>query len=127
MAVGSWSITGRTRSHRHLDHGVAQDATVEVIAALQLLNHHILWVLRVLFTKNSIMERGIELLTHHLHPGDPLLLQDFDQLLVETLIAAMEGLSLFTLRVELLTGALEVVNNRKDCLLYTSPSPRDEL
>ena len=60
------------------------------------------------------MKRGIEHLTHHFHPGHPLLLQNFDELLVETLIAAMEGLSLFTLRVELLTGALEVVDNRKD-------------
>ena len=60
------------------------------------------------------MKRGIELLTHHLHPGHPLLLQDFDELLVETLIAAMKSLSLFALRIELLTGALEVVDNRED-------------
>ena len=93
---------------------MAQHAAIEVIAALKFLDHHVLGVLRVLLAENSLMKGGVEFLTHHLHPGDPLLLQHFNELLVQTLIAAMKGLGLFTLRIELLTSTLEVVDNRKD-------------
>ena len=59
------------------------------------------------------MQGWIEKLTDHFHPGHTLLLQDIHQLLVKALVAAMERLGLITLGIELLTGSLKVVDNRK--------------
>jgi hypothetical protein len=60
------------------------------------------------------MEGGVERLPFHPHRRDPELLEHVDQLFVEPLIAAVEGLGLLALGVELLAGAVEVVDHRQD-------------
>ena len=93
---------------------MTQDAAIEVVAALQLLNHHILMVLIAGFTEHSFMKGGIKFLTHNAHRCHAQLLEHVNQLLVEALITAVQGLRLFALWIELLTSAFKVVHNWQD-------------
>ena len=93
---------------------MAEHAAIEVISALQLLDHHILGMVVALLTQHGLMEAGIERLPLHPHRRDAQLLEHLDQLLVEALVAAMQVLGLLALGSELLAGAIEIVDDRQD-------------
>ena len=90
---------------------MTQHLAVEVVAALQLFNHHILGMFITGFSENRFVERWIEFLTHNAHRGDTKLLEHIDQLLVEALNCGRACAS--SLRIEPLAGTPEVVDNEE--------------
>ena len=101
-------------THRHLHHGVAQHTPIAVVAALELLAHHVFDELTAFLPQHSLMQVRVELLANHFHPGHALLLQHLHQLLVQTLVTAVQRLGFLPFRIQLLTGPLEVVNDGED-------------
>ena len=93
---------------------MTQHPAIELVAALQLFDHHVFVVLVAGLPHYRLMQAGIERLSFHPHRRDTQLLEHVNQLLVEPLIAAMQGLGLLVLGVELLTGPIKVVNDRQD-------------
>jgi hypothetical protein len=93
---------------------VSQNPAITVITPLELLTNDVFRMLLIFFPKHCLVESWIELLANNFHPRNTLLLQHINKLFVEALITAMEGLGFFPFRVELLTGALEIVHHRKD-------------
>ena len=90
---------------------MAQHTPIAVVAALELLADHVLRKLAAFLPQHGLMQVGIKLLANHFHAGHPLLLQHLHQLLVQTLVTAMQRLGFLTFRIQLLTGPLEVVDD----------------
>ena len=83
-----------------------------MIATLQLFDHHILGVVETLLSHHSFMNVGIKGLTLHPHRSDAQLFQDINELLVEILVAAVQGLGLLALGIELEASPIEIIDNR---------------
>ena len=86
---------------------------MELVAPLQLLDDNIFAMLIAGLPHHSLVKIGIKRFTLNPHRCNPELLEDIHQLLVETLVAAVEGLRLLTLGIELLASAIEIINNRQ--------------
>jgi hypothetical protein len=91
---------------------MAKDLAVQLVTSLELLNHNIFRVLLAGLAHHGFMEVGVEGFTLHPHRCHSQLLENIHKLFIETLITAMERLSLFALGIELLTGPIEIVHDR---------------